>query len=92
MTKKVPSFVPEPVKINDNDEELEQCITEIKCRMKIIDSTTGSNEAVRCKYVFPILYTSGFIARKITKKGIPGPQFEMADAGRVDYAVIDVVS
>ncbi|RIA89399.1 hypothetical protein C1645_876760 [Glomus cerebriforme] len=43
--KKIPPFVPEPAKIDDEDKELEQCI---KCRMGIIDSVTGSNEAVRC--------------------------------------------
>ncbi|PKC60388.1 hypothetical protein RhiirA1_468102 [Rhizophagus irregularis] len=58
-TKKIPPFVPEPVKIDDKDEELEQCITKIKRRMGIIDSTTGSNEAVRCDLglVLPHIYT-----------------------------------
>ncbi|UZO04616.1 uncharacterized protein OCT59_024991 [Rhizophagus irregularis] len=38
-------FIPEPVEIDDEDEELEQCITEIKRRMGIIGSATGRNEA-----------------------------------------------
>src|SRR5438045_508923 len=38
--RKIPPFVPEPVKIDDEDEELEQCITEIKRRMRLIGSTT----------------------------------------------------
>ncbi|PKC54563.1 hypothetical protein RhiirA1_542842 [Rhizophagus irregularis] len=46
---KIPPFEPEPVEIDDEDEEaeeLEQCITEIKRRMGIIGSATGRNEAV----------------------------------------------
>ncbi|GET66877.1 hypothetical protein GLOIN_2v1634247 [Rhizophagus irregularis DAOM 181602=DAOM 197198] len=42
---KSPPFEPEPVEIDDEDEELEQCITEIKRRMGIIGSATGRNEA-----------------------------------------------
>ena len=67
---KIPSFEPEPVKIDDEDEELEQYITEIKCRMGIIGSATGRNEAVHCKYIFLILYASIYIAKRIIKKGI----------------------
>ncbi|GES96963.1 hypothetical protein GLOIN_2v1709121 [Rhizophagus clarus] len=42
---KIPPFEPEPVEIDDEDEELEQCITEIKRRMGIIGSATGRSEA-----------------------------------------------
>src|SRR2546430_1739646 len=59
---KIPPFEPEPVEIDDEDEELEQCITEIKRRMHLIGSTTSSNEAVRCEYISVILYASIFIA------------------------------
>ncbi|RIA95206.1 hypothetical protein C1645_817052 [Glomus cerebriforme] len=45
--RKIPPFVPEPMKIDDKDKELKQCITEIKRRMHLIGSTTSSNEAVR---------------------------------------------
>ncbi|UZO29745.1 uncharacterized protein OCT59_023205 [Rhizophagus irregularis] len=96
---KIPPFEPEPVEIDDEDEELEQCITEIKRRMGIIGSATGRNEAVRCEYISPILYASIYIAKRITKKGITmDPQFEVVGeeaSGRVDYAikkVIDVVN
>lgn len=70
ITKKIPPFVLEPVKIDDEYEELEQCIAEIKCRMKIIGSAIGNNEAVCCEFIFSsILYASMIlIARKITKK------------------------
>jgi len=68
--KKIPPFEPEPVKIDDEDEELEQYITEIKCRMGIIGSATGRNEAVRCEYISLILYASIYIAKRIIKKGI----------------------
>ena len=87
------------MEIDDEDEELEQCITEIKRRMGIIGSATGRNEAVRCEYISPILYASIYIAKRITKKGITmDPQFEVVGEeapGRVDYAikkVIDVVN
>ena len=96
---KIPPFEPEPVEIDDGDEELEQCITEIKRRMGIIGSATGRNEAVRCEYISPILYASIYIAKRITKKGITmDPQLEVVGeeaSGRVDYAikkVIDVVN
>ena len=96
---KIPPFEPEPVEIDDEDEELEQCITEIKRRMGIIGSATGRSEAVRCEYISPILYASIYIAKRITKKGITmDPQFEVVGeeaSGRVDYAikkVIDVVN
>src|SRR6266480_2094740 len=97
--KKIPPFVPEPVKIDEADEELEQCITEIKRRMHLIGSTTSSNEAVRCEYISVILYASIFIARRITEKRITiDPQLEVVGeeaTGRVDYAIkkiIDVVN
>ena len=96
---KIPPFEPEPVEIDDEDEELEQCITEIKRRMGIIGSATGRNEAVRCEYISPILYASIYIAKRITEKGITmDPQFEVVGdeaSGRVDYAIkkiIDVVN
>ncbi|CAB4445987.1 unnamed protein product [Rhizophagus irregularis] len=48
---KILLFEPEPVEIDDEDEELEQCIIlEIKRRMGIIGSATGRNEAVRCDH------------------------------------------
>ena len=95
---KIPPFEPEPVEIDDEDEELEQCITEIERRMGIIGSATGRNEAVRCEYISPILYASIYIAKRITKKGITmDPQFEVVGeaSGWVDYAikkVIDVIN
>ncbi|RGB28761.1 hypothetical protein C1646_715275 [Rhizophagus diaphanus] len=92
---KIPPFEPEPVEIDDEDEELEQCITEIKRRMGIIGSATGRNEAVRCEYISPILYASIYIAKRITKKGITmDPQFEVIGeeaSGRVDYAIKKVI-
>jgi hypothetical protein len=38
-------FVSEPVKIDNEGEELEQCIT------RVIGSRTGSNEVVNCEYI-----------------------------------------
>ncbi|RGB22330.1 hypothetical protein C1646_776273 [Rhizophagus diaphanus] len=89
----------EPVEIDDEDKELEQCITEIKHKMGIIGSATGRNEAVHCKYISPILYASIYITKRITKKGITiEPQFEVVSeeaSGQVDYTikkVIDVIN
>ena len=46
--------------------------------MGIIGSATGRNEAVRYEYIFPILYASIYITKRITKKGITmDPQFEV---------------
>jgi hypothetical protein len=45
---KIPPFEPEPVKINDDDEELEQCITEIKRRMGIICYRFGNRQERGC--------------------------------------------
>ncbi len=98
ITKILP-FESEPVEIDDEDEELEQCITEIKCRMGIIGSATGRNEAVHCKYIFLILYASIYIVKRITKKGITiDLQFEVVGkeaSDQVNYVikkVIDVVN
>ncbi|PKK68363.1 hypothetical protein RhiirC2_782351 [Rhizophagus irregularis] len=42
---KIPPFELKPVEIDNKNEELEQCITEIKRRMGIISSATSRNEA-----------------------------------------------
>ena len=95
----IPQFMPEPVRIDDNDEELKQCITDIKRRIRIMGSITGSNEAARCEYIVSILYAFIFIVRRITKaKIILKPQSEVDGneaTGRVDYVIkkiIDIVN
>ncbi|RGB24201.1 hypothetical protein C1646_676541 [Rhizophagus diaphanus] len=67
--------------------------------MGIIGLATSRNEAVCCEYIFPILYASIYIAKRITKKGITmDPQFEVVGdeaSGQVDYVikkVIDVIN
>ena len=54
---------------------------------------------MHCEYIFPILYASIYIAKRITKKGITmDPQFEVVGkeaSSRVNYAikkVIDVIN
>ncbi|RGB23173.1 hypothetical protein C1646_774900 [Rhizophagus diaphanus] len=46
ITKILP-FEPKPMEIDDKDKKLEQCITEIKRKMRIIGLATDRNEAVR---------------------------------------------
>src|SRR4051794_39999770 len=50
-TKNFPTFIPQSVKIDDNDEELELCIKVIKNKMRTIGTAAISNEAVRCEYI-----------------------------------------
>ncbi|CAB5210386.1 unnamed protein product [Rhizophagus irregularis] len=49
-------IIPEPVEIDDEDEELEQCITEIKRRMGIIGSATVRSPSVAFDDEFDYLY------------------------------------
>ncbi|CAG8754295.1 219_t:CDS:1, partial [Funneliformis caledonium] len=77
--------------IEDNDEDLQYCMTDIKRKMDNLGSTTGSNEALRCEYISTILHASLIIAKRITKKKITlEPEFEVTGdeaTGRVDYAI-----
>jgi len=93
--KKISPFKSKSMKIDDKDEELKQYIIEIKCRMRIIGLATGSNEAVRYEYIFPILYVSIYIAKRITNKEITiDPQFEVIDkeaSGQVNYIIKKII-
>ncbi|RIA94129.1 hypothetical protein C1645_818512 [Glomus cerebriforme] len=56
-------------KLEDDEEELVQCIKEIKCRLGNMGTILAdSNEAIRCEYILAILYASFYIIKKITKK------------------------
>jgi hypothetical protein len=68
---KIPPFEPEPVEIDDEDEELEQCITEIKRRMGIIGSATGRNEAVRCEYISQYYMHPSISPKESLRKELP---------------------
>ncbi|RIA88509.1 hypothetical protein C1645_826238 [Glomus cerebriforme] len=88
-------FKPETEKINDDDEDFQYCIAEIKYKMGIIGSAKFSNEAVRCLYIEAILSSAICIVRRIVKKRIfLEPQFEdigKVVAGQVDYAIEKII-
>jgi len=93
--KKIPPFVPEPVKIGEVDKHFQYCITDIKRKMGIIGSAKSSNEAVRCSYIEAILLSAMYIVKDITRKRISlEPQFEVVGeeaTGRVDYAIKKII-
>ncbi|RIA79664.1 hypothetical protein C1645_882569 [Glomus cerebriforme] len=68
-------------KLEDEDEELQQCIKEI----------ADSNEAMRCEYISTILHASLYIVKRITEKELVlAPQLEVVgegSTGQVDYAI-----
>ncbi|RGB24377.1 hypothetical protein C1646_773186 [Rhizophagus diaphanus] len=85
-------FPPKTYTLKDDDEELEQCIKEIKCRLGNMGTILAdSNEAIRCEYISVILHTSLYIVKRITKKEITlAPQLEIVgeeNTGRVNYAI-----
>ncbi|CAG8622762.1 1836_t:CDS:2 [Ambispora leptoticha] len=85
------TFYPVTEKLEENDEDLQYCIDDIKYRMVDIGSATGSNEALRCEYISTILHSCLYIAGRTTKDTIVlKPQLEIAGdeaSGRVDYAI-----
>ncbi|PKC63927.1 hypothetical protein RhiirA1_537427 [Rhizophagus irregularis] len=93
--KKIPPFVPEPVKIDEAGKHFQYCITDIKRKMGIIGSAKSSNEAVRCSYIEAILLSAMYIVKDITRKRISlEPQFEVVGeeaTGRVDYAIKKII-
>ena len=93
--KKIPPFVPEPVKVDEADKHFQYCITDIKRKMGIIGSAKSSNEAVRCSYIEAILLSAMYIVKDITRKRISlEPQFEVVGeeaTGRVDYAIKKII-
>ncbi|PKK58988.1 hypothetical protein RhiirC2_795471 [Rhizophagus irregularis] len=84
-------FPPATYKLEDDDEELVQCIKEIKHRLGNMGTMLAdSNEAMRCEYISAILHASLYIVKRITKKELTlAPQLEVVgegSTGRVDYA------
>ncbi|CAG8675764.1 12001_t:CDS:2 [Funneliformis caledonium] len=58
-------FPPATYKLEDDKEELTQCIKEIKCRLENMGTMLAdSNEAMRCKYISTILYASLYIVKE----------------------------
>ncbi|CAG8688324.1 12040_t:CDS:2 [Ambispora leptoticha] len=74
----IPQFYPVTEKLEENDEDLQYCMDDIKYRMVNIGSATGSNEALRCEYISTILHSCLHIARRTTKDTIVlKPQLEI---------------
>jgi len=79
-------------KLEDDDEELVQCIKEIKRRLGNMGTMLAdSNEAMRCEYILAILHASLYIVKRIIKKEFTlTPQLEVVSeesTGQVDYAI-----
>ncbi|CAG8630767.1 20040_t:CDS:2 [Dentiscutata erythropus] len=85
-------FSPTTYPLKDDDEELQQCIKEIKRKLRNMGTILAdSNEAMRCEYILPILHASLYIIKRVTKKELSiAPQLEVVgeeNTGRVDYAI-----
>ncbi|RGB21756.1 hypothetical protein C1646_777319 [Rhizophagus diaphanus] len=85
-------FLPLTHKLEDNDEELVQCIKEIKRRLGNMGSIlANSNKAMRYEYILAILYASLYIVKRITDKELTlALQLEIVgeeSTGRVDYTI-----
>ncbi|CAG8787782.1 36340_t:CDS:2, partial [Racocetra persica] len=84
-------FPPTTYPLKDDDEELQQCIKEVKRKLGNMGTILAdSNEAMRCEYISPILHASLYIVKRITKKELSiAPQLEVGEenSGRVDYAI-----
>ena len=83
----IPQFKPAIRKLEDNNEALQQCIKELRLRLKNLGGLApDSNEAVRCEFISPILHASVTFIEGL----LLSPQFEVVGdetTGRVDYAI-----
>ncbi|CAB4434033.1 unnamed protein product [Rhizophagus irregularis] len=71
-------FLPKTYTLEDDDEELIQCVREIKRRLGNMGTLLDSNEAMRCEYISAILHASLYIVKRITEKEITlAPQLEL---------------
>jgi hypothetical protein len=81
----------EPYGIDDNDEELEQCIKDIKRKVNIMGTLLiDSNEADRCEYIITILHAAIYIVRRITGKNVKISSLkviEKENTDSVDYTI-----
>ncbi|GBB83337.1 hypothetical protein RclHR1_10060010 [Rhizophagus clarus] len=87
----ISQFSPEPYGIDDNDEELEQCIKDIKRKLSIMGTLLiDSNEADRYEYIVTILHAAIYIVRRITGKNVIISSLrvtEKENTDSVDYTV-----
>ncbi|CAG8628161.1 10810_t:CDS:2, partial [Funneliformis caledonium] len=85
-------FSPATYKLEDDDEELMQCIKKIKRRLGNMGTMlANSNETMRCEYISTILHALLYIVKRITKKELTlTPQLKVVDEesiGQVDYTI-----
>ncbi|KAF0425136.1 hypothetical protein F8M41_006389 [Gigaspora margarita] len=91
-TEIIPLFTPQIHEIPEDNKHLEQCMADIKLRLKSYGTLVlTSLESMRNEYVSTILHTALRIAEDATKKKfIMKPEYEIIgdeSSGRVDYAV-----
>ncbi|RIA83747.1 hypothetical protein C1645_742839 [Glomus cerebriforme] len=85
-------FLSVTYKLEDEDEELQQCIKKIKHRLENMGTLLAdSNEAIHCEYISAILHVSLYIIKKITDKELTlASQLEVVgeeSTGQVDYTI-----
>ncbi|CAG8708414.1 16414_t:CDS:2 [Dentiscutata erythropus] len=88
-------FSSKTYQLKDEDDELEQCIREIKHRLGNMGTILAdSNEAMCCEYILAILHASLYIVKRITNKELTlAPQLKVVgeeSTGRVDYVIKDL--
>ncbi|RGB41257.1 hypothetical protein C1646_810789 [Rhizophagus diaphanus] len=87
----ISQFSPEPYSIDDNDEELEYCIKDIKRKMSIMGTLLiDSNDSDRCEYIVTILHAAIYIVRRITGKNVTISSLkviERENTDNVDYTI-----
>uniref|UniRef100_U9SQ05 Uncharacterized protein n=1 Tax=Rhizophagus irregularis (strain DAOM 181602 / DAOM 197198 / MUCL 43194) TaxID=747089 RepID=U9SQ05_RHIID len=88
----VPQFTPSSLSLADDDDELQQCMNDIKRKLRNLETLIpNSNEATRNDYILAILHAAIHIARRETDKEISLlPQLQIMgdeNCGRVDYAI-----
>ncbi|CAG8629947.1 8358_t:CDS:2 [Funneliformis caledonium] len=88
----IPQFTPKTYPIDENDEDLKECVKLIKNKLSVLESLLPTDaERERCEYVECFLDIAIIIARKVTGKKITRhPQLEITgedNTGQVDYAI-----
>ncbi|CAB4488326.1 hypothetical protein RhiirA1_392064 [Rhizophagus irregularis] len=91
----VPQFTPSSLSLTNDDDELQQCMNDIKRKLRNLGTLIpDSNEAMRNEYISAILHAAIHIARRETDKEISLlPQLQIVgdeNCGRVDYTIISL--
>ncbi|RGB35244.1 hypothetical protein C1646_700029 [Rhizophagus diaphanus] len=91
----VPQFTPSSLSLANDDDELQQCMNDIKRKLRNLGTLIpDSNEATRNEYISAILHAAIHISRRESDKEISLlPQLQIAgdeNCGRVDYTIISL--